>query len=74
MHLFNIKRIRTKLQPNLSVINAMTHYAEELAISAISWHELWFGTDRLPSPRKRITLETYLTNLANARIPILTYT
>ncbi len=70
----NIIAEPTKLQPNLNVINALTLYAEDLAISAVSCHELWFGTDRLPPSRKRTTLETYLTNLANTGIPILPYT
>ena len=70
----NIIAEPTKLQPNHNVINALTRYAEDLAISAVSWHELWFGTDRLPPSRKRTTLETYLTNLANTGIPILPYT
>ena len=70
----NIIAEPTKLQPNLNVINALTHYAEDLAISAVSWHELWFGTDRLPPSHKRTISETYLINLANTRIPILPYT
>ena len=67
----NIIAEPTKLQPNINVINALTHYAEDIAISAISWHGLWYGTDRLPASRKRTTLEIYLTNLASTGMPIL---
>jgi len=70
----NIIAEPTKLQPNINLINALTHYAEDIAISAISWHELWYGTDRLPASRKRTTLEIYLTNLASTGMPILPYT
>ena len=70
----NIIAEPTKLEANLNVMNALTRYAGEVAISAVSWHELWFGTDRLPPSRKRTTLETYLTNLANTGISILPYT
>jgi len=70
----NIIAEPTKLQPNINVINALTHYAEDIAISAISWHGLWYGTDRLPASRKRTTLEIYLTNLASTGMPILPYT
>ena len=70
----NIIAEPTKLEANLNVMNALTRYAGEVAISAVSWHELWFGTDRLPPARKRTTLETYLNNLANTEIPILPYT
>ena len=70
----NIIAEPTKLEANLNVMNTLTLYSGEVAISAVSWHELWFGTDRLPPSRKRTTLETYLTNLANTGIPILPYT
>ena len=70
----NIIAEPTKLEPNPNVIDALTRFREEVAISAISWHELWFGTDRIPPSHKRTILETYLTNLANTEMPILPYT
>ena len=70
----NIIAEPTKLEPNPNVIDALTRFREEAAISAISWHELWFGTDRIPPSRKRTILETYLTNLANTEMPIPPYT
>ena len=48
----NIIAEPTKLQPNLNVINALTHYAEDLAISRIPILPYtqeagkWFATER----------------------------
>jgi tRNA(fMet)-specific endonuclease VapC len=70
----NIIAEPTKLQPNTNVLDALTRHAGEIAISSVSWHELWFGTERLPPSRRRQTLETYLNNLTATGMPILPYT
>lgn len=70
----NVIAESTKPQPNQQVLNRFTQLAEEVAISSVSWHKLWFGVDRLPPSRKRQNLEEYLHNLLAADLPILPYT
>ncbi len=70
----NIIAEPTKPQPHPQVLDRLTQLAGELAISSVSWHELWFGTERLPPSRRRQNLEQYLDNLVAAKVPILSYT
>lgn len=69
----NIIAEPTKVKPNPQVLDRLNQCAEEVAISSISWHELWFGIKRLPSSRKRQHLEDYLESLVSANLPILPY-
>jgi tRNA(fMet)-specific endonuclease VapC len=52
----NIIAEPTKPQPNQNVLDRLTQNTEAVAISAVSWHELWFGVDRLPPSRKQQNL------------------
>jgi tRNA(fMet)-specific endonuclease VapC len=70
----NIIAEPTKPQPNPQVLAQITQFAEDVAISSVTWHELWFGTERLPIGRKRQNLAAYLQNLAAENLPILPYT
>jgi tRNA(fMet)-specific endonuclease VapC len=70
----NIIAEPTKLPPNANVLKALAQHSGQISISSVSWHELWFGTDRLPPSRKRQILETYLNNLSVTGMPILPYT
>jgi len=62
-----------KLQPNLKVIQKLQNFAPEVAISSITWHELWFGCYRLPMSRKRQKIEQYLKEAIETNIPLLFY-
>lgn len=69
----NIIAEPTKAKPNPQVLDRLNQSAEEVAISSISWHELWFGIERLLPSRKRQNLEDYLESLVSANLPILPY-
>jgi len=70
----NIIAEPTKPQPSQPVLDRLTQFAPTVAISSVSWHELWFGVERLPPSRKRQHLEDYLDNLRATNLPILDYT
>ncbi len=62
-----------KLQPNLKVIQKIQSSVSEVAISSITWHELWFGCYRLPMSRKRQKIEQYLRETIATNVPLLFY-
>ena len=70
----NIIAEPTKPQPVQPVIDRLTQFGGDLAISSVTWHELWFGIERLPISQKRQNLTDYLQNLISANLPILPYT
>lgn len=70
----NIIAEPTKPQPNSSVTTRLAQHYPEVAIGSVTWHELWFGTERLPVSRRRQNLEEYLNELIDINMPILPYT
>lgn len=70
----NIIAEPTKPQPDANVLDRLTQLAQEVAISSVTWHELWFGIERLPPSKKRRSLEDYLHGLQATDLPILAYT
>lgn len=46
---------------------------DEIATAAVVWHEMWFGCYRLPPSARRMTIETYLTQIVAPGIPVLPY-
>lgn len=70
----NIIAEPSKLQPNPSLTARFNQYSDQIVISAVSWHELWYGTNLLPTSRKRQLLESYLNRLLTSQLPILPYT
>ncbi len=70
----NIIAEPSKLQPNPNLTARINQYSDQIAISAVSWHELWYGTNLLPTSRKRQLLESYLNRLLTSQLPILPYT
>jgi tRNA(fMet)-specific endonuclease VapC len=70
----NIIAEPTKPQPNQQVLDRIAQFEGEVAISSVTWHELWFGTERLVLSRRRQNLEEYLQNLVTTNLPILSYT
>lgn len=57
--------------PHPGILRRLEQHAEEIAIAAPVWHELWFGYERLPLSRKRSRIEDYLRTLAT--LPMLPY-
>ena len=58
-----IKRVLKKLEQN----------GANCAIGAPVWHELVYGTSRLPAGKKRVALEEYLHDVVRTAFPILPY-
>lgn len=50
----------------------MQRYTDDIAIAAVTWHEIRYGCDRLPASRRRHAIETFLYHV-QATFPILPY-
>jgi len=59
-------------RPNALVISRLERHGQESAISAITWHELCFGVERLPAGRRRDGLEVFVRSIAQT-FPVLPY-
>ena len=46
--------------PNARLLEKLRQHQNELAVAALTWHELWYGCERLPPSAKRTAIETYL--------------
>jgi tRNA(fMet)-specific endonuclease VapC len=69
----NILSEPLKLEPNAAVIEQMERYQSEIAITSVTWHEIWFGCYRLPASKKRQRIEQYLRDIVEPDVPILPY-
>ncbi len=69
----NILSEPIKSRPNQIVIETMQRHTEDMAIAAVTWHEMLSGCNRLPTSRKRQNLEQYLQYVLST-FPILPYT
>ncbi|OGO40885.1 MAG: twitching motility protein PilT [Chloroflexi bacterium RBG_16_58_14] len=59
--------------PSPAVLEKLRLNEEFLAISAITWHELWFGCRRLPDSARRSAIESFLLAVIAPAMPILPY-
>ena len=59
--------------PNRQVLDHLRRHQTEIAIAALTWHELWFGCERLPQSAKRTAIETYLNEVIAVSMPVLAY-
>lgn len=59
--------------PNPEIVKRLGTHAQECAIAAPVWHELTFGSSRLPAGKRRDALEAYLRDVVQASFPILPY-
>lgn len=50
-----------KYSPDIKVIEKMLEHSSDMAISVLTWHELLYGTERLPDGLKKRELMKYLT-------------
>lgn len=53
-----------KPKPNYALLNHLRTHETELAIPALVWHELLFGSCLLPEGKKRAIVKEYLTAIA----------
>ena len=59
--------------PDQAVLNHLREHQAEIAIASVVWHELWYGSYRLPASTKRSVIEAYLKDVVTRAIPILSY-
>lgn len=60
-------------QPSSQVLARLQQHQSVIAIAAIVWHELVYGSARLPASAKRTAIERYLYQVVAPTIPILPY-
>lgn len=68
----NILSEPLKPQPNPAAIERMQQHTDDIAIAAVTWHEIWYGCLRLPPSRRRERIEQYLQEVQST-FPILPY-
>jgi tRNA(fMet)-specific endonuclease VapC len=61
------------LIPNKGVMQKLQENAAEIVTASPVWHELLYGTFKLPISKKRKALETYLFDVVLTDIPLLPY-
>ena len=59
--------------PHPNILAKLYLYQDQLATTALVWHELWFGAGRLPDSARTRAIEGYLTEVVALSIPILPY-
>jgi tRNA(fMet)-specific endonuclease VapC len=59
--------------PNRGILDKLRVHQSECAIASIVWHELVYGSERLPKSAKRRAVEHYLMNVVRPTLPILAY-
>lgn len=59
--------------PHAAVLSRLQQYDGTLAIAAVVWHELLFGSARLAPSARRTAIEGYLQQVVAATLPILPY-
>lgn len=69
----NVLSEPTKPTPNPHVVARLMAHRHECGVAALSWHELWYGTLRLPPSRRRHGLERYLHDGIAQVMPLLPY-
>lgn len=62
----------TRPRPSRRLLRLLAEHESEVAISAVTWHELRFGVARLPRGRRRSALEAYVGSLPQ-RFAVLAY-
>ena len=59
--------------PDPNILKRLKRHQDELTIAAPVWHELLFGSCRLPISAKRTAIENYLHQVVAVSMPILPY-
>lgn len=59
--------------PNEFVLERLKQHEAEIAIASVVWHELLYGTYRLPRSTKRSAIEEYLDHVVAFTCPIVPY-
>src|SRR5439155_24313069 len=59
--------------PDAAILEHLEKHGPECAIAAPVWHELTYGSRRLPKGKRRTALEAYLRDVVHRSFPILSY-
>lgn len=59
--------------PHATVLSRLQQHDGTLAIAAVVWHELLFGSARLQPSARRTAIERYLQQVVAVTLPILPY-
>ena len=59
--------------PDEQVLERLKQHEAEIAIAAVVWHELLYGTYRLPLSAKRSVIAAFLNDVVALSFPILPY-
>lgn len=62
-----------QMKPRAGVLRKLRLHNGEVAIASVTWHELQFGTHRLPPSFRRTQVQTYLDQVVSMSMPILDY-
>jgi tRNA(fMet)-specific endonuclease VapC len=68
----NVVSEAARPSPDPGVLARLGQSADTAAVSAVTWHELRFGVDRLPPGQRRSALDAFVRDLAD-RFPVLPY-
>jgi len=61
-----------KAEPSAKLLRRLKAHEGEVAICAVTWHEIMFGIERMPGGRKKERLRAYFA-IVRATLPILPY-
>ena len=61
-----------KARPNPKLLARLRQHDGEIAISALTWHEVSYGLERMPDGEKKDLLRAYL-DVVRRTLPILPY-
>jgi tRNA(fMet)-specific endonuclease VapC len=62
-----------RARPSVPVLAGIEAHAAELAVSAISWQEMYYGCERLPPGARRERIRAYLEERVRPTLPILPF-
>ncbi len=60
-------------RPHPEILKRIEEHGPECAIAAPVWHELVYGSRRLPEGKRRSALESYLRDVVQSSFPVLPY-
>lgn len=69
----NIVSEPMRARPDAKVVHYLRAHQDEIAIAAVTLHELWFGCNRLAVSAKRAAIEQYLNEVVALTMPVLPY-
>lgn len=69
----NVISESVKTSPNEAALNLIKHHQLEIVTAAPVWHELCYGSQRLPSSHKKDIIESFLNDVLRPNMIILPY-